>query len=596
MPERIDQSGSNPLADAIRRSRATFAAVGVFSCAVNILMLTGPLFMLQVYDRVLASRSVPTLVALFALVAALYLFLGTFDLIRTRALSRIGYRLDVQLSALANKIWIFSGLAKGRIKSRPINDLSTLRQFLCSNGLPSLFDLPWVPFYLAIVYLLHVWLGLLATAGAVVVISATIVNEFITRKPIGEASGWELRDAVFADGGNRNAEAIVAMGMTSRVTEHWQKLRTVALARAQEGGGRSEVITALTKAVRMLVQSGMLALGAYLAIYQEISPGTMIAASILGGRALAPVDAAVANWKNFIRSRQAYGRLSALMARGNDRHEPVQLPVPKGRLSVSNLVKLSPAADAGQTDRRPILQGLHFDLEPGDGLGVIGPSASGKSSLARLLVGVWMPDKGSVRLDGAAFDQWDRDELGKYIGYLPQSMELLPGTIRQNIARFDEEVTDEDVVAAAKLAAVHDLILALPDGYSTDLSNGMQVLSGGQVQRIGLARAVLRTPPLVVLDEPNSNLDTDGDEALSGAIAALRNAGSCVVVMAHRPSAIDAVNKVLMLRNGQQVEFGDKQDVLQKVIRPSLPQGEQAPARPGAGTRKVLKPTSRKRA
>lgn len=583
----IHHAHSNPLKEALNKSRATFWSVGLFSCAVNILMLTGPLFMLQTYDRVLASRSVPTLVALFGLVAALYLFLGLFDFIRTKALSRAGYRLDVELAALAKKVWVFSSLISGGARARPINDLATLRQFLCSNGLPALFDLPWVPIYLAIVYLLHVWLGLLATAGAIIVITATFINEWITKKPIGEASAWELQDAQFAESSSRNAEAVIAMGMMGKVTSHWQALRHKALGKSQLAGGRSEFITAFTKVVRMLVQSGMLALGAYLAIYQEITPGTMIAASILGGRALAPVDLAVGNWKNFIRARQAYARLSAMLAGNADGHAPVQLPKPTGKITVSNLLKLTPSDKALPSNHSPILQGIHFKLEPGDGLGVIGPSASGKSTLARLLVGLWMPDKGTVRLDDATFDQWDRDEVGKYIGYLPQSVELLSGTIRQNIARFDTEVSDEDVIAAARLAGVHKLILNLPDGYSTDLAKGMQVLSGGQVQRIALARAVLRMPALVVLDEPNSNLDAEGDAALCQAIEHLRKNGSCVIVMAHRPSAIAAVNKVLMLQNGRQIEFGDRDEILRKVTRPM-----QNASSGAASNFKVLKPSN----
>ncbi|MCP4182646.1 MAG: type I secretion system permease/ATPase, partial [Hyphomicrobiales bacterium] len=457
----------DPLREALNKSRATFWSVGLFSSAVNILMLTGPLFMLQVYDRVLTSGSVPTLVALFGLVATLYIFLGLFDFIRTKALSRAGYRLDVELSALTKKAWIFSGLTSGN--DRPINDLSTIRQFLCSNGLPALFDLPWVPVYLTIVYLLHVWLGLLATAGAIIVIVATLINELITKTPIREATSWGLQDAQFAEGSNRNAEAVIAMGMVGKVTQHWQALRHKALGQTQLAGARSEFITALTKAVRMLVQSGMLALGAYLAIYQEITPGTMIAASILGGRALAPVDLAVGNWKNFIRARQARSKLSAMLASNDNGQALVKLPDPKGYVSVSDLLKFAPDANISSSKHKPILQGIHFELEPGDGLGVIGPSASGKSSLVRLLVGLWMPDKGSVRLDGATYNQWDLDVAGKHIGYLPQNVELLAGTIRQNIARFDDSVSDEEVVAAAQLAGVHDLILNLPNGYSTDL-------------------------------------------------------------------------------------------------------------------------------
>lgn len=561
----IDEE-QNPVRAAVAKSKTALWSVGLFSCAVNILMLTGPLFMLQVYDRVLTSRSVPTLVALFALVAALFLFMALFDFLRARVLSRIGYRLDVELMALAKKTWIFLGLTAGRAMARPINDLASIRQFMCSNGLPALFDLPWVPVYLAIVYLLHVWLGLLATAGAIIVILATVISELITKKPIEEASGWELRDMNFSERNNRNAEAIVAMGMVSNVTGYWEQIRHKALGFSQTAGGRSEFITAITKSTRMLVQSSMLALGAYLAIFQEISPGTMIAASILGGRALAPVDAAVGNWKNFVRARQAYAKLTMMLSKDEVKAAPVQLPEPKGNIQVENMSKLA-SSNSGADEQKPILQGLHFSIQQGDGLGVIGPSASGKSSLAKLLVGLWMPDRGSVRFDGATYDQWDRDLVGQHIGYLPQSVELIAGTVAQNIARFEPEAKDEDVVAAAKLAGVHELILRLPDGYSSDLGSGQVVLSGGQSQRIALARAVYKMPSLVVLDEPNASLDAEGDAALTKAIIELRKNGSAVVVMAHRPSAIAAVNKVLMLNNGNQVEFGDKNEVLAKVTQ-----------------------------
>lgn len=563
----INGTDQNPLQQFLRKSRSTFWSVGLFSCAVNILMLTGPLFMLQVYDRVLASRSVPTLIALFGLVAALYLFLGLFDFIRSKALSRVGYKLDIELAALTKKVWVFAGLFRGQVKAKPLNDLSSLRQFLCSNGLPALFDLPWVPVYLAIVYLLHTWLGLLATAGAVIVIIATILNELMTKKSIRRASAYELHDDQFAGNSNRNAASIIAMGMISKISAHWQTIRQNALSHSQLASGTSEFITAFIKAIRMLVQSSMLALGAYLAIHQEITPGTMIAASILGGRALAPVDAAVANWKNFIRARQAKARLSETLADEANVPPPVLLPTPQGKISVSQVIKFSPKQEQNSPEGKTILRGINFELEPGDGLGVIGPSASGKSSLAKLLVGLWMPEKGTVRFDGATFDQWDRNVVGQHIGYLPQNVGLLLGTIRQNIARFDDDITDEEVVQAAQLAGVHDLILNLPNGYSTDLFVNRHILSGGQVQRVALARAVLRKPVLIVLDEPNSNLDAEGDEALTQAITALREAGSCVIVMAHRPSTIAAVNKLLMIKNGNQVEFGEKNEVMAKVAQ-----------------------------
>jgi len=530
----------NPVDAVIAKSRGAFLSSALFSCAINILMLTGPLFMLQVYDRILSSRSIPTLLALFGLVAGLYLFLGLFDFIRARVLSRVGFRLDVELAAIAKRSWIFSGLAKNQQSRRPLNELSVIRQFVGSNGLPSLFDLPWIPVYLAIVYLLHSWLGMLATVGAIIVIAATILGEIITRRPVSDGAGWDVRDQNFSESSNRNAEAIVSMGMIANVTRHWEGLRHRSLKAAQVAGGYSEFISALTKSTRLLIQSSILALGAYLAVYQEITPGVMIAASILAGRALAPVDAAVGNWKHFVRARQAFRQLKELLTTNVTDNPPLDLPAPVGRLSVTGLAKLADGSKAGNP--RPILSGIKFNLEPGDGLGVIGPSASGKSTLARLLVGLGRAEKGEVRFDGAGFDQWDRDEIGKYIGYLPQSVELLPGTVSQNIARFAEDAKDEDVVTAAKLAGVHDMILRLPGGYGTNLENGELVLSGGQSQRIALARAVYRKPPLVVLDEPNAHLDMEGDAALTNAIVELRKAGSSVVVMAHRPSPLIHAN------------------------------------------------------
>ena len=528
-------------------------------------MLTGPLFMLQIYDRVLTSRSVPTLVALFGLVVGLYAFLGVFDFLRARVLSRIGYRFDVELADVTNRYWIFSGLRRNSNSARPLNDLTVLRQFMSSSGLPALFDLPWIPIYLAIVYLLHVWLGLLATAGAIVVIIATVAGELLTKRAIAESGAWDLRDQNFCESSSRNAEAIVAMGMVGNITGYWQSIRNRALGGSQKAGGRSEFVSAVTKATRMLVQSGILALGAYLAIYQEISAGTMIAASILAGRALQPVDATVGNWKNFVRARLSFRRLKEFLGENRENDAPIKLPEPKGVLEVMHMAKFS--EDNAGGNAKPILNGINFKLEPGDGLGVIGPSASGKSSLARLLVGLWMPEKGEVRFDGARFDQWERDIIGKHIGYLPQSVELMSGTVSQNISRFAEDAKDEDIVAAARLAGVHDLILKLPNGYGTELGIGNTVLSGGQSQRIALARAVYGTPSLVVLDEPNAHLDMEGDAALTQAIVELRKVGSCVVVMAHRQSAIAAVNKVLTLKDGRQAEFGPKNEVLAKVIQ-----------------------------
>ncbi|MEM7215408.1 MAG: type I secretion system permease/ATPase [Pseudomonadota bacterium] len=557
----------NPVEKVVAKSRGALLSSALFSCAINILMLTGPLFMLQVYDRVLTSRSVPTLITLFALVVALYLFFGFFDFIRSRILSRIGFRLDVELGTIAKRNWIFSGLGKGQATSRPLRDLTVIRQFMGSNGLPALFDLPWMPIYLAIVYLLHVKLGLLATAGAAVVVAATVVSELITKKPVMESSRWDLSDQNFSESSNRNAEAIVAMGMVGNISRYWETIRHKALANSQLAGGRTEAISAITKTTRMLMQSAILALGAYLAMFQEITPGTMIASSILATRALTPLDSAVSNWKNFVRARQSYNKLKELLSSDSISEQPIDLPDPEGRIEVEKIAKLVRNKKSGEVST--ILSGINFKLEPGDGLGVIGPSASGKSSLARLLVGLGRPDKGELRFDGASFDQWNPDKVGKFVGYLPQSVELLAGTVAQNIARFEPGASDETIVAAAKLAGVHELILKLPGGYSTNLGSEDVLLSGGQAQRIALARAVYGIPKLVVMDEPNAHLDMEGDAALTRAIAELRKAGSCIVVMAHRPSAIAAVNKLLMLKDGKQVEFGPKDEVLAKVIKQS---------------------------
>lgn len=554
---------------ALRRVKGGLWSVGLFSCAINLLMLTGPIFMLQVYDRVLASRSVPTLVVLFALVAALYGFMAIFEILRTKILSRLGYRVDADLRGAAYQLSIHSSVGSDKSREKPLNDLATLRQFMGGKALVALFDMPWVPVYLAVVFLLHQWLGWLATAGALLVVVLAVGNEVLTRKHIARGTRSELQQTAFAEHNIRNADTIIAMGMLENIGTHWQKLRDAALADGQKAADQNGWIHSVTKSMRLLLQSGMLALGAYLAIFQEITPGTMIAASILAGRALAPVDMAIANWRGFIQARQAYGRLHDGLSRNSKAivgDAPMELPEPVGKLSTTNLL-LMRKGDSGDAEK-PLLQRINIQLDPGDGLGVIGPSGSGKSCLARILTGIWQPDRGEVRLDGAKLDQWNRGQLGRHVGYLPQAIELFPGTIRQNIARFDDSVGDEEILAAARLADVHQLILQLPDGYQTKIGIEGTQLSGGQVQRVALARAVLRMPPVIVLDEPNANLDAEGDQALGNAIAELRKAGSTVIVMAHRPSAIASVNKILMLRDGKQVKFGEKDAVLKKVTRP----------------------------
>ena len=556
---------------ALREMRGAIFVVALFSAAVNLLMLTGPLFMLQVYDRILTSRSVETLAVLFALVCILYAFLSFFDFLRLRVLSRTAYKFDATMMPLAQKTWIYQGAASKTGSARPVQDLTTVRQFVGSNAPSAFFDLPWVPLYLALIFFLHFWLGVLAASGAALVIMLTICNELFSRKPLSQSVPYEVNDMQLSQQVHSNADAIVSMGMIGRMVTLWGGTRMQAMSLAQRAGSITETMTASTKGIRMLLQSSILALGAWLAIQQEISPGAMIAASIIAGRALAPVDQVVGNWRNFARTRLAYGRLKELFGTMPPASDPLELPKPEGFLEVREMAKLSALGDGTSgIPGKAILRGLQFKLEPGDALGVIGPSASGKSSLAKLLVGLWMPDNGSIRLDGATFDQWDRELLGDHIGYLPQAVELIEGTIKDNICRFDPNGSDEDVVEAAKLAGIHDMIVGLPGGYEAKVVGAGSVLSGGQAQRIALARAVYKTPALIVLDEPNSNLDADGDAALTNCISSLREAGSTVVVMAHRPSAIASVNLILILKDGKQVDFGSKEEVLQKVKRVSV--------------------------
>ena len=561
------QAVKDIIARGYRRTRGAFVAVGAISCVVSLLMLTGPLFMLQVYDRVLASRSVPTLVALAVLVCGLYAMMGLFDFLRSRILSRVAQWLDNEWSGQAFKSWLVRSLSDQSSEYRPERDIAILRGFMSSPLMIALFDLPWFPIFLGVVFMLHFELGLLASIGALVVVCLAILSEITSGKPSTNAAQSEFAEARFVERMQNNADTVVAMGMIGDTVSRWKALHDRTLHFIQRGTERSEFFTAFSKSFRMLLQSLMLGFAAYLAIQGEISPGMIVAASIIAGRALAPLDQVVGGWRTIKRARLANKRLSDYLSRdGGPAPVTVRLPDPKAKLDVIGVTKYAPGSNSsGQ--KRAILDGVSFTLGPGDGLGIIGPSASGKSSLARVLVGLWMPDHGSVRFDGATFEQWDADEIGKFVGYLPQQVELLPGTIAQNIARFRRDASNVDIVNAAKIAGVHDIILSFPDGYGTPTDSPMSPLTGGYRQRIGLARAVFGMPPLVVLDEPNSNLDAEGDQALASAIMTLRENGSAVVVMAHRPSAIAAVDKILMLKNGSVLDIGDKTDVLRRVTK-----------------------------
>lgn len=560
---------NTPYRSSFARLRPVFWWVAGFSAIINVLMLTGSIYMMQVYDRVLSSGSVPTLVGLFTIVVVLYGFLGIYDFLRARILARASVNLDQTLADQVYASWLQSGVpgATGKgATAQPLRDLEAVRSFVGTSPMAGLFDLPFVPLFLAVLFVIHPLLGVLTIAGSAIVIGLTLLNQAMTNGLVQKALDRDAAARDFADSSKHSAEAVLAMGMGLPLTARWRGLHDDALAAGQSTSDPSEALTAFSKAFRMLLQSTILTLGAFLVLRGEISAGSIIAASLLSGRALAPVDQTVGQLRAISKTWAAHRRLSSYFAALPEPVSPMDLPAPTGQITLNGICKLAPGGSG--PDQKRLLTQVSFALEPGDGLGVIGNSASGKSTLAKLLVGVWDADMGDLRMDGATRDQWDTAVLGRHIGYMPQSFILLPGTIRDNIARFAENAEDADVIAAARMAGVHDMILTLPDGYQTSVGGmtGAVQLSGGQVQRVGLARAVFGKPALVVLDEPNANLDTAGDEALTAAITALRHAGTTVIVMAHRPSAIAAVNKVLVLSDGTQVQFGPKDDVLGKVL------------------------------
>jgi ATP-binding cassette, subfamily C, type I secretion system permease/ATPase len=554
------------LSEALAACRGAFYGTALISGMSNILMLTGAMFMLEIYDRVLPSRSMPTLVGLLVLAAALFTALGILDAIRGRILVRIGGALDETLSGRVYDTLMRLPLRVGARSdgTQPLRDLDAVRSYLSGLGPVALFDLPWIPLYLAICFAFHPLIGFAALAGAIILIVLTLLTEILMRAPARAATEAAVARNGLAEASRRNAEALVAMGMAGHIAARWSEANRQYMRSQQEASDLGGGLGAISKVLRMMLQSGVLAVGAYLVIHQEASAGIIIAASILSARALAPVDLAIANWKGFVAARQSWQRLNRLLTMSPARLAPMQLQTPVQRLTVEAVSASPPGVP------KVVVQDITFELEAGQGLGIIGPSGSGKSSLVRLLVGVWQPVRGNVRLDGAALDQWASDALGRHIGYLPQDVELLAGTVAENISRFEPNPDNEAVIAAAKAVGVHDLIVRLPGGYDTPIGEQGSALSAGQAQRVALARAVYRDPFLVVLDEPNSNLDSEGEEALTRAILGVRERMGVVIVVAHRPSAIAGVDRLLMMNQGKAQAIGPKDEVLSKVLQRPL--------------------------
>jgi PrtD family type I secretion system ABC transporter len=579
---------SSELREALSACWHAFIGVALLSGLINILYLTGSFYMLEVYDRVLPSRSIPTLVALSLLAVILFAFQGILDVIRSRILVRIAAALDERLSGRVYDIVVQLPL---RTKLQgdglaPLRDLDQIRAFLVTSGPLALFDLPWMPLYLIICFLFHPWIGVAALIGALILTSLTLISEYRTRGPARIASGHVGARNSLADASRRNAEALQAMGMAPRLGKLWGEANTKYLVSQQQTSDVAGGLGAISKVLRFVLQSAVLGLGAYLVIQQQATAGIIIASSILVARALAPVELAIANWKGFVSARQSWRRLSDFLGALDKGAEPMALPAPKAQLVVENVTVSPPGI------QRVVVQDVSFTLKAGQGLGVIGPSASGKSSLARAVVGVWAPLRGKVRLDGAAMDQWAPAALGQHIGYLPQDVELFAGTVAQNIARFEPNAPSEAIIAASQAAGVHDLIVRLPEGYDTQISEGGAALSAGQRQRVALARALYRDPFLIVLDEPNSNLDSEGDKALTQAIMRVRARGGIVVVVAHRPSALAGVDQVLAMLAGRAHAVGPRDEVLAKLFGPQSPGAAPAPGVPataaaGGGLRLV---------
>jgi ATP-binding cassette subfamily C exporter for protease/lipase len=553
--------------------KSTFFTVGAFSAISNLLMLVPSIYMLQVYDRVLASSNEITLLMLTLMMLGAYLLMSALELMRTYVLVRVGARFDMQINKRVYTAAFEQNLKKsGGNAGQALSDLTTVRQFLTGNALFAFFDAPWFPVYLIVIFFFEPSLGLFALVGTAVLVLLAYINEKVTHKPLAEANAMALAANTLATNNLRNAEVIESMGMLPNLLARWFKLHGKFLHLQAEASEKGGMVNAITKFVQVSLQSLVLGFGALLVIEGKISPGMMIAASILVGRALAPVQQVIGVWKSWSTTRSAYERLTMLLEANPERSAGMELPKPLGAISVENVTAAPPGSQI------PVVRGLSFAIVPGDVLGVIGPSGSGKSTLARLLVGVWPALVGKVRLDGADIFAWNKGELGPHIGYLPQDIELFGGTVSENIARFGE-VDAEKVVQAAKRAGVHDMILHLPKGYDTLLGDGGAGLSGGQRQRLGLARAMYGDPSLIVLDEPNSNLDDLGEIALVQAVNDLRQRGKTIVLITHRTSVLGATSKLLLMRDGVGEMFGPTNQVLaalQESNQKKLQQAQQA--------------------
>ncbi|PCH51782.1 MAG: type I secretion system permease/ATPase [Cellvibrionales bacterium] len=561
---------SPDLREVLDVCRGAFYSAAGFSLLINFLMLLPAIYMLQLYDRVIPSGSESTLVMLTLIVVFLFVTLGALEWVRSVILVRVSTKIETLLNdrlyGIAFKQSLYSG--GQRASSQPLDDLTALRQFLTGPGLFAFFDAPWIPIYIAVMFMFHAWIGWMAIVTAIILIILAVLNEKSTSGLLAEANGLALKNSAQVNKNLLNAEVIESMGMLANLRGRWRENAYKILAMQAEASSRAGLLTSMSKTIRISSQSLILGLGAYLAILHEISPGSMIAGSILLGRALAPIDQMIGTWKGFVSARLQYNRIDELLLNIPADEEKMSLPEPKGHLSVEAAFVTPPGAKV------PAVKGANFVVPVGTAVGVIGPSGAGKSTLARALLGIWPAASGKIRLDGADVFAWDRMELGPHVGYLPQDVELFEGSISENVARFSD-VDPEAVVQACKKADVHEMVLRLPEGYDTIIGPGGGTLSGGQRQRIGLARAMYGKPCVIVLDEPNSNLDDQGEVALAQALATLKTEQVTVIVITHRRNILNVVDNLLVMKDGQVVAYGEKNQVLQSL---TAGQAQQTPA------------------
>ena len=548
------------LKKALKACRESFISVGFFSFFINALMLVPTFYMLQVYGRVITSGSLTTLAMLTLIMTALVITLGSLEWIRSRIMVRVSTRLDVLLSRQVYRASFKRALDSGGMdaSAQSLNDLTGLRQFLSGNGLFAFFDAPWLPIYIAVMFLFHPWFGWVATGSALLLLALAVLNERLTGPALAQANKEHIGATLHTTKNLRNAEVIESMGMLETLMDRWGRRQRNVLLLQSLASDRGAIISTLSRTFRLLVQSLVLGLGAYLAVDHQVGAGLVFAGSVLLGRALAPIDLIIGSWKGFIAARSQYGRLNDVLDKLQAQPERMSLPAPQGHVQVENLVVAAPGS------RTPIIKNISFSAPAGCTVGIIGPSAAGKSTLARALIGVWSPQHGVVRLDGADISAWDKQELGPYIGYLPQDIELFEGTVGENIARF-AEVDSAKVILAAMTAGVHEMILLLPDGYDTVIGSEGIMLSAGQRQRIGLARALYGSPRLIILDEPNSNLDDVGDRALAGAVQQLKQTGATLFVITHRTNIVSQLDRLMVLNAGVISIYGPRELVLAEL-------------------------------